>query len=111
MSKGPGFPPIPKREHDRRRVTLRATTQTEVTASEKLSVVTDLSMTGAFIEMHQRPPRGSRLWLSLMLNDGNPLHGYAEVVRVTERGVGARFVRLDPDAAARLDHATAAAQP
>ena len=102
----PAFPPVPERAHGRRKVTLRALMQTDVTAAEKLGVVTDLSMSGAFIEMRHRPVRGSRLWLSLMLGEGEPLHGYAEVVRVTDRGVGARFVRLDPDAAERLTTAT-----
>jgi len=80
-------------------------TQTEVTASEKLGVVRDLSVGGAFIEMRSRPARGSRLWLNMTLDDGYPLHGYAEVVRVTDHGVGARFVRLDPGAAERLGSA------
>ena len=100
------LPHVPQRAHDRHRVLLRALTQTDVTADEKLGVVTDLSLGGAFIEMRARPPRGSRFWMRLMLGDGEPLPSYVEVVRVTDRGVGARFVRLDPDAAEHLSAAT-----
>jgi hypothetical protein len=90
------FPAVAKRAHERRKVMLRALLQAEVSDAERLGGITDLSMSGAFIEMRSRPLRGSRLWVSLTLGDGTPLHSYVEVVRVTDRGVGARFVRLDP---------------
>jgi hypothetical protein len=89
---------LSQRQHPRKRVALRARTQLGV-QPDHLAVVTDLSQGGAFIETRHPPMRGSRLWLSVPLADGNELNSYVEVTRVTNRGVGARFVRLDPDAA------------
>jgi hypothetical protein len=109
MASSNRYPLPPKREHDRQRVTLRALTQSGAFAPEQLGVVTDLSPAGAFIETHTKPSRGSVLWVSLIPpGDSSPIHAYVEVVRTTARGIGTRFVRLDPDAPYRLRRLTGA---
>ncbi|MBK7859352.1 MAG: PilZ domain-containing protein [Archangiaceae bacterium] len=100
--------PDSKRRHTRRRVLLRALTQSGVFSAERLGVVTDLSEGGAFIETHSRPARGTRLWVCMSLADGSLFHAYVEVVRSTSRGVGTRFVRLDPDGVGKIQSATVA---
>ena len=98
------FPPVSQRLHPRQPVRLRALTQAGIDP-ERLGIVTDLSLSGAFIETHTHPHRGSNLWVSLTLTDGSLFHAYVEVVRVTPRGVGVRFIRLDPDAPVQFERA------
>jgi hypothetical protein len=67
----------------------------------------DLSLTGAFIESSARPQQGVRLTLSFVLASGE-LSVAAEVARLTDTGMGVRFVDLTETQQAVIDAAVAA---
>jgi hypothetical protein len=93
-----------RRRHPRYYVNMLVRIRAEGAAEFEASMLTDISLSGCYVESNAPLPEGTRVELELGPEELR-FHAYAIVrVKYASLGMGLQFVDLDEDAAARLHY-------